>query len=193
MSLIIDGYNLLHAIGLAAKAGGPGGLERARTAMLNFLAASLEREQLKHAVVAFDAAHAPRGLPSEAEHRGLSVRFAARHETADELIEELIRIDSAPRKLTVVSSDHRLQQAARRRRATAIDSEAWYEQLLQARHRRQQAKPQPSEGQSLASRGQDIEYWLREFDDAAEGLAELDNPFPPGYAEEIDENGKSEE
>ena len=32
-------------------------------------------------------------------------------------IEELIRKESAPRRLTVVSSDHRVQRAARRRKA----------------------------------------------------------------------------
>ncbi len=74
----------------------------------------------------FDAADAPPGLPRTLEHRGLTVRFAAKSGSADELIEELIRADSAPRRLMVVSSDHRLQRAARRRKATAIDSDVWY-------------------------------------------------------------------
>jgi hypothetical protein len=37
----------------------------------------------------------------------------------------LIRKHSSPRALTVVSSDHRLHRAARRRRATPIDSDRW--------------------------------------------------------------------
>ena len=37
---IIDGYNLLHTIGIVCVSFGPGGLERSRMALLNFLAAS---------------------------------------------------------------------------------------------------------------------------------------------------------
>ena len=73
------------------------------------------------------------------EHRGITVRFAAQYEEADELIEELIRADSAPRRLVVVSSDHRIQRAARRRRAKAVDSDVWYAELVRARRERQRS------------------------------------------------------
>ena len=63
----------------------------------------------------FDAQTPRRACRARCIHRGLTVRFAVRYEEADRLIEELIRADSAPRRLVVVSSDHRLQRAARRR------------------------------------------------------------------------------
>ncbi len=85
--------------------------------MLNFLAESLSAEEIPRTIVVFDAHDAPPGLPGTMDHRGLTVRFAVGYEDADSLIEELIRSDSTPRKLVVVSSDHRLQRAARRRRA----------------------------------------------------------------------------
>ena len=44
MSLIIDAYNLLHASGILGKGIGPGGLERSRNALLNFLANTLDDE-----------------------------------------------------------------------------------------------------------------------------------------------------
>ena len=63
-------------------------------------------------------------------HQGITVCFAEQYAEADDLIEELIRLDSMLRRLVVVSSDHRLQRAARRRRAKAIDSDVWYAELI---------------------------------------------------------------
>ncbi len=42
MALLIDGYNLMHVAGIVGRGVGPGGLERSRLALLNFLAESLE-------------------------------------------------------------------------------------------------------------------------------------------------------
>ena len=46
MSLLIDGYNLLNAVGIVGRGVGPGGLERSRLALLNFLAESLSVEEI---------------------------------------------------------------------------------------------------------------------------------------------------
>jgi predicted RNA-binding protein with PIN domain len=163
MSLIIDGYNLMHAAGLLGRGRGPGVLEKARLALLNVLAESLHPADVPRTTVVFDARHAPPGAASSLVHHGLTVRFAPQHEEADELIEELIRTDSAPRRLTVVSSDHRLQTAARRRRATAIDSEQWFEALLRARRQRRQAPAKtPAKTESMLAESE-VDYWLREF------------------------------
>jgi predicted RNA-binding protein with PIN domain len=167
MSLIIDGYNLLHVSGTLGRGRGPGALERARLALLNLLAESLAPEDVPNTTIVFDARHAPPDVPHVLEHRGLAVRFAHKYEEADELIEELIRGDSAPKRLTVVSSDHRLQTAARRRRAKAVDSESWWETLLRARRERrkeQLAKGKP-EGEISPS---EVEYWLHEFESEQE-------------------------
>jgi uncharacterized protein len=195
MSLLIDGYNLLHASGILARGVGPGTLERARGALLNFLAESLTPEEISHTTVVFDATHAPKGLQRTSEHRGLSVRFASPGGEADDEIELLIRQDSAPRKLIVVSSDHRLQRAARRRKATAIDSDRWYGEIL--RRRLQQAEPPTQERPKADAPLTDdaVAYWLKAFGDgtsdsgaqpnkAAKDRTEI-NPFPPGYAEDI--------
>jgi predicted RNA-binding protein with PIN domain len=100
------------------------------------------------------------------EYRGLTVRFASEYKDADELIERLIEADSAPRRLTVVSSDHRLQRAARRRRAHPIDSDRWYSEVSRQHRRRNEerasnAKPPPP------ATATEVEYWMRLFDDTA--------------------------
>ncbi len=86
MSLVIDGYNLLHASGILGRGSGPGGFERSRAALLDFLAESLDRRQLAGTTVVFDARMAPPGLPRTTKHRGITVRFAARGSDADEEI-----------------------------------------------------------------------------------------------------------
>jgi uncharacterized protein len=163
MLYIIDGYNLLNVADVPVPLHGPANLEKARLALLNFLAASLEPEEVPQTVVVFDAHDPPPGLPREMRHHGLLVRFAPRDEDADTLIEALIQQNSSPRRLTVVSSDHRIQRAAKRRRARAVDSDVWCAEVVRARRERQQAAddgPQRPSGPLLE---EDVRYWLREF------------------------------
>lgn len=165
MALLIDGYNLLNASGIFGPASrrGPGGLERARNAMLNLLAESLPAGELARTAVVFDAAKAPYGLSRSFEHKGLTVHFASRDSDADSLIEELILRDSAPRRLTVVSSDHRLQRAAHRRKAIAIDSDRWLAQMLRERQSRQLAGPSDSVKPEGPLSPGEVEFWLKQF------------------------------
>lgn len=129
MRILIDGYNLLHVSGILRRGLGPGSLERARNALLNRLVALLSPEERVETVIVFDAKEGPRDLPTELDHQGILVRFARDFEEADDLLEYLIRTHSAPRQLLVVSSDHRVQKAAKRRRAKVNDSEPWLNQL----------------------------------------------------------------
>jgi predicted RNA-binding protein with PIN domain len=162
MSLIIDGYNLLNAVGITGQGRRGSSLERSRIALLNFLAEALTDREAAGTTVVFDAAGAPPGLPRVIEHGGLTVRFAAGYPDADTLIEELIRADTAPRRLTVVSSDHRLQRAARRRKARAVDSDAWYAEVAQRRARRS-STPRPPARPPLPLSESEIARWLEEF------------------------------
>lgn len=225
MFLLIDGYNLLNAVGIISRGVGPGTLQRSRLALLNFLAASLEPGEISRTTVVFDAHDPPPGLPRAVEHRGLTVRFASQYEDADSLIEELIRVHRAPRRLTVVSSDHRLHRAARRRKATAVDSDAWYAEVVRRRRQRQQATADVPARPPVPLLQEDVDYWIRQFGGesvltkfieqeleqladepaaleepaadeppveetapdkpSAEEAAEIGDPFPPGYAEEL--------
>jgi hypothetical protein len=164
MPLIIDGYNLLNVVGIIGRGVGPGGLERARLALLNFLAESLDPKELGKTVVVFDSREAPWGLPRTVRHRGLSVQFASKYPDADCLIEELIQKESAPRQLTVVSSDHRLQRAAKRRRARAVDSDVWYAETLQTRREQQERSQEETPARPpVPLLPEDVEYWLDQF------------------------------
>lgn len=169
MLYLIDGYNLLNVAGVPVPVRGRANLEKARLALLNFLAESLATEEVPQTLVVFDAHDPPPGLPRETRHKGLIVRFAAREEDADTLIEELIREDTSPRRLTVVSSDHRIQRAAKRRRARAVDSDVRYGEVLRARQQRQQAAADGPERPSGPLLEEDVRYWLREFGEGEKG------------------------
>jgi|SoiMethySBSTD1v2_1073268.scaffolds.fasta_scaffold821109_2 predicted RNA-binding protein with PIN domain len=158
MLLLIDGYNLLHVSGLFGPEEGPPTLERSRLALLEFLERRLAESVRKKATIVFDAASAPPGLPSTLQHAEMVIRFAPRKSSADDLIAELIAQEADPRHLTVVSSDHAVQRAARQRGASYVDSEIWFRELRQAAP----ASTPDEKPQSPV----------------------LGNPFPPGYAEE---------
>jgi predicted RNA-binding protein with PIN domain len=114
---LIDGYNLMHAVGLLGPGPAPGGLDRARTRLLDWLADTTEGrgETLR---VVFDAQAGP--APSrETVHRGVRVLFAFRR-TADDLIEQLLAAEPVPARVTVVSNDNQVRETARRRGSAAL-------------------------------------------------------------------------
>jgi predicted RNA-binding protein with PIN domain len=158
MLLVIDGYNLLNVSDVFPSRSEPPTLERVRTALLDFLVQAIAPKLLARTVIVFDAAGAPPGLPRKVEHRGLAVEFARRGATADELLEELIATAADPRHLLVVSSDHRVQRAARQRGAQYSDSERWYAGLKR---------------QTASATGEE------------EARQPIENPFPPGYADDL--------
>lgn len=163
MPLIIDGYNLLHASGILGRGKGPGHLERARQALLNFLVESLPEKELTKTVVVFDAVDPPWGLPRRVNHSGVQVVFASHHSDADSHIEEMIEENSAPKRLTVVSSDHRLHRAAKRRKATAIDSDRWFAEQIRSRSERASANSQRVTKPDGGLSDIEVEYWLKHF------------------------------
>ncbi len=185
MALLIDGYNLLNVTGIFAEAGPGTELHRTRLALLNFLAASIGKRARTETTIVFDAAGAPPGLPRTVTHDGMTVHFAQRHSDADEMIEDLLEECAAPRSLLVVSSDHRVQRAARHRGASFIDSERWYADLLTARRQRQANADDTLAKPTGKPTADELAYWMGEFEPTGDGNDESENPFPPGYGDDI--------
>jgi predicted RNA-binding protein with PIN domain len=158
--LIIDGYNLLHAAGLALANYAPGQLAAKRRELLIRIARRLSVEERQRCTVVFDAIDAPPNLASRFKHGEITVQFAKPGQEADEVIEHLISQHSAPRRLTVVSSDHRLQTAVIRRRGLGIDSEVFLKQLESADR---QVGPTQHPASTKNVGDTDLNFWLEEF------------------------------
>ena len=166
---LIDGYNLMHAWGLARSRYGPGDLERLRERFLNELANQLREEQLPRTTIVFDAGpKAPHDALSDQNYKGLRLLYAVREPDADTRIEQLIVSHSAPRQVCVVSSDRRLQIAIRKRKGRFLTSDEFIAQLERAKK---------SEARSAASQELDAKFsgettesemaeWLEIFGDA---------------------------
>ncbi len=111
MPLVVDCYNVLHTDMPAALAG----LDESRLCRL------LARTAWAGdgIVVVCDGSVKPHG-PSHSPVPTVDLRYSGRGQSADDVITQMIRTSSAPRRLTVVSSDRQIQKAARRRRCRVI-------------------------------------------------------------------------
>lgn len=143
MRLLIDGYNLMYAVGLLGKRFGPDGFRKVRQRFLNDLADSLGAVEAHQTTVVFDAADPPDHVPREQDHKGITVVFAVDDDDADTRIEHLIAQHSAPRTLTVVSSDRRIRQAATRRKARVETADAFWSKLEDRRAARPATRDAP--------------------------------------------------
>jgi hypothetical protein len=151
---------------------------------LNFLSAAIEKRERKQTTIVFDAGGAPPGLPRMIMHDGITVHFAPRHSDADEMIEDLLEKHRSPKSLLVVSSDHRVQRAARHRGAKFIDSEKWYAERVAILRRRATADDAVAKPRGNPT-PDEVGHWLKEFGDGENRSEPSNSPFPPGYADDV--------
>jgi predicted RNA-binding protein with PIN domain len=173
---LIDGYNLIHALGFLHPEPADRALERSRQRLLQFLLDELGDGPAR-TIVVFDAGRLPRRGRSLYRLRSIEIHFAVDHASADDLIEALIQAHPAPRsKLAVVSNDHRLLDAARRAAAGGLSCSDFLDQLEAAPRRAPAPRPPEKADPSPA----EIELWLEEFRDLAHdpGFKELFDPYP---------------
>ncbi len=165
MPTMIDGYNLLFATGIAGVGSAPVTFQRARNGLLDFLAAALSPVAIIQTTIVFDSNCASPGLPDQLVHKGIQVYFAREYESADEMLEHMIAAHSAPRSLTVVSSDHRIQRAVRRRRGEAIDSDRWFRRILTEQQQRDLELLTQKNMQAKEPTVAEMAEWVSEFKD----------------------------
>lgn len=174
MAILIDGYNLLHVTGIFADATGPGSLQKLHAKFIQFLATALDPAEVARTEVVFDAKGRHSGTRRMFRIGDLTVHYASRDEDADTYLAELIAGHSTPRRLIVVSSDHQVQRAARRRRAKAVDSHVWYAELIKSRRQRdQRAQPGEDAKPPAPLSPDEVSRWLEVF--TSDGGLELSN------------------
>jgi predicted RNA-binding protein with PIN domain len=126
VTFLIDGYNLMYAVGYASKGMPAGDLARGRARLLDWIA-DLRGDRTDAVRVVFDGVAGKKS--KEGVHRGLAVRYSHK-KTADDVIEALIAAEPKPQQLAVVSNDNRLRDAAKRRRCAVYSSDAFVDWLM---------------------------------------------------------------
>jgi len=91
----------------------------------------------------------------------LEVFFAGLGTDTDTVIEDKIRVSTAPKRLTIVSSDRRLRTAAHTRKATSIKSDVFWNDLQKQLSRKRPVK-EPTEKRQGLNEGE-TEQWLEFF------------------------------
>ncbi|MHC4075808.1 MAG: NYN domain-containing protein [Planctomycetota bacterium] len=155
MPVIIDGYNLLHSIQNVSE--GSGSIDDIQMCRIVGQYLGFVGEQ---GVVVFDGI----GPPEKSGFYNignLEVIFSGQRSDADTVIEIKIKASTAPKRLRIVSSDRRLRDAARARKATVTKSEQfWYD--IQKRLSRKKTKKEPS-AKCRGISGSETRQWLKLF------------------------------
>ncbi len=185
MPLLLDAYNILHVVGVL-----PPDLAGIDLEELADLVAG-SRFRGEDTLLICDGKPKRHGV----NHPSVHVRFAGPGRTADETIMRLVRRSSAPRRVTVVTSDREIVQAVRRRRASVVSSDRFLAMLAedQALGDTRQ-RPNPNTTMHPTDRRQ-VEAWLRLFDldpeiqELAASGTETPSP-PPSRAPATDRGSK---
>jgi len=159
MTFLIDGYNLMHAVGYLRQGIPDGGLERARKRFLDWLATAA-KQQTDLLRVVFDAQSSFNKSP-ESDYRGVRVLFSFK-QTADDLIEELLAGESIPSQITVVSNDTRIQAAGNRRGAEVYTCEQFVDYLIDDSKASPPTLPQMEKPEQTAT-SDEMSEWLKAF------------------------------
>jgi len=158
MPFLFDGYNVYHA---GRK------LSEQLSHIPPFTFCSIVAEDIRclgeRAVVVFDGRKPPGQWTRLGSAGVVEVVFSGSDSDADTVLEELIRKNSAPRRLMVVSSDNRVRRAARRRRCGILKAAEYIEAMLNRLERPPPRPREPSEKQQGLS-GENLNDWLELFD-----------------------------
>jgi predicted RNA-binding protein with PIN domain len=88
--------------------------------------------------------------------------FAGFSRDADSVIEERLKANTSPRRVTVVSTDRRLRKAAAMRKAAGIKSEEFWELVRKELGRKKPRKREPEEKREGLTDGE-TDQWMEAF------------------------------
>lgn len=156
MPFLIDGYNLLRAIqkldeqfDVLDEAG-----------LCRILSQYLKRKR-SHGQVIFDGL----GPPDKSDLSGfgnVEVYFSGQELEADDVIEDKILSNTAPKSLIVVSTDRRIRAAAQKRKAVSVRSELFFDEITKTLERKT-ITPEPKEKRGDLTDAE-AQQWIDFFD-----------------------------
>lgn len=154
--IIIDGHNLLHSIVKLHKDSGPTSDIQLCWIISRYMKAVGETGE-----IVFDGT-GPRDKSQFDNIANLEVFFAGLGSDADTVIEDKIRANSAPRRLSIISSDRRIRDTARTRKANAIKSEVFWDTLQKQLRQKKPIKEPEAKRSGLTE--SETRQWLDIFD-----------------------------
>jgi len=152
---IIDGHNLLHSIQKVDESS-----ESISDVQLCRIIGRYLKLISQSGEIIFDGT-GPRDKSGFDDISNLEVFFAGLGTDTDTVIEDKIRASTAPKRLTIVSSDRRLRKAARTRKATSLKSEVFWNNIHKQLTRKRPEKEPPAKRQGLTDG--ETEQWLEFF------------------------------
>ena len=156
MPVIIDGHNLLHSIQKISEDS-----ESISDVQLCGIIGRYLKQTGEKGEIIFDGT-GPRDKSGFDNISNLEVFFAGLSSDADTVIEDKRRASTAPRRLTVVSSDRRLRDAARVRKAASVKSQVFWDNLRKQLKRKKTIKEPPAKRRGLTE--SETRQWLKFFD-----------------------------
>lgn len=155
MPVIIDAYNLLHSIQKTSE-----GFESITDVQLCHIIGRYLKLTGGKGEIIFDGT-GPLDKTQFDNISNLEVFFTGFATDADTVIEDKIRASTAPKRLTVVSSDRRLRDAARARKATSIKSQVFWNNLQKQLSRNKKIKEPAAKRRGLSD--SETKQWLEFF------------------------------
>ena len=155
MPFLIDGYNLFWAVQKSSE-----GAESISDVELCRILGQYLGLTSRTAEIIFDGVGPPEKSGFD-NIKGLDVFFSGASSDADTVIEDKIQSSSAPRRLTVVSSDRRIRKAAHLRKAASVKSEIFWNEVAKRLACRQRDN-EPQAKQKGISEGE-TEQWMKFF------------------------------
>jgi hypothetical protein len=156
MPVIIDGHNLLRAIQKVDEDS-----ESISDVQLCYTVGRFLKLTGEKGEIIFDGT----GPPDKSRFDNISnleVFFAGLGSDADTVIEDKIKASTAPKRLTVVSSDRRLRDAARARKAASVKSQVFWDNVQKQLRRKRTIKEPPAKRRGLTE--SETRQWLKFFD-----------------------------
>lgn len=159
--ILIDGYNLIRQSERLADRERRRGLEAGRAALIRELAAyrSVTGDQ---AVVVFDGDEGVGFVPGASRQEGIGVVFSRPPESADDVIEALLKKRHGKKSVLVVSSDRRILSAARRDRVASMSAVDFIAEMAR---RTAEGPPKGTPGPRLKPEAdaEEVAFWERAF------------------------------
>jgi predicted RNA-binding protein with PIN domain len=150
--ILVDGNNLMHAVREIGDEVGP-------SAVCRLLGDFAEATGLAVTVV-FDGGGPSGRLAEQIHDPRIAVCYGGPRQ-ADDVLEELIAAHTAPRRLTVVSSDREVRRMATRRQCRSVKADLFARRLLAPPPPAPEPVEPPGKRQGLSA--EQTRQWLEEF------------------------------